>query len=719
MLMIFRKFKSQSIRRRFLRSALFAACLLTAGFAQPAYAQQRDQAKERELIAVLTNEDAPEAEKAITCKQLALHGGPEAVPALAPLLTNEHLASWARIALEAIPGPEAAAALREAAGKLEGRLLIGTLNSIGVRRDADSAGALLKHLSNDDAQAAAAAALALGRIGGDAAEKALRENLTKGPAEVRSAAAEGCILCAERHLAAGEDSVAIDIYDEVRDADLPKPRVLEATRGAILARKSDGLPLLREQLHSDDLALKRIGLMVARELAGEEVTLALADEAKKGDAELAALLLFALADRGDRAALPAVLEIAKSGQSKAQIAVAQVLLKMGDASSVPALIEMALQKDKDVADAARGTLAEMSGQEIDRAVTSRLASANGPTLVVLIETVGQRRIEAVDALRKAAESRDASVRHAAIAALGETVGPNDLKLLIARVTNSQNAADDAVALQALRAAAVRMPDREACAAQLVSAMNGQSTAVKDHILEILGEVGGSNALQAMRAAAIGSDRDLRDTASRLLGSWFDVEAGPVLLELAQMPNNEFAVRELRGYIRLARQFVMPDAQRADMCRKAMRATNRVPEQKLVLEVMERYPSPEMLSAAVEAQPVAELKDDARRVALTIASKLAPGTNVEQLLSKLSQEPVKIEIVKAQYGSGSMQKDVTDILRRQVRNLPLISLPGGGSYNAAFGGDPAPGTKKELRIQYRINGEPREAFFAENAVILLK
>jgi hypothetical protein len=163
---------------------------------------------------------------------------------------------------------------------------------------------------------------------------------------------------------------------------------------------------------------------------------------------------------------------------------------------------------------------------------------------------------------------------------------------------------------------------------------------------------------------------------------------------------------------------MPDAQRAEMCRKAMRATNRAAEQKLVLEVMERYPSPEMLGAAIDAQPIAELKDESRRIALTIASKLAPGTNVEQLLAKLGGEPVKIEIVKAQYGSGSTQKDVTDILRRQVRGLPLISVPG-GSYNEAFGGDPAPGTKKELRIQYRINGEPREAFFAENAVILLK
>jgi hypothetical protein len=179
-----------------------------------------------------------------------------------------------------------------------------------------------------------------------------------------------------------------------------------------------------------------------------------------------------------------------------------------------------------------------------------------------------------------------------------------------------------VSQQALRAAAVRMADREACAQQLANAMSGQSTEVKNRLLEILGEVGGSNALAAMRAAAVGNDPQLRDTASRLLGSWFDVDAGPVLLELAQMPGNQFNVRALRGYIRLARQFTMSDQQRAQMCRNAMQATDRTAEQQLVLEVMQRYPSPEMLKVAKEVKPNPQLADEAQRVTEAIAAKLA-------------------------------------------------------------------------------------------------
>jgi hypothetical protein len=58
-----------------------------------------------------------------------------------------------------------------------------------------------------------------------------------------------------------------------------------------------------------------------------------------------------------------------------------------------------------------------------------------------------------------------------------------------------------------------------------------------------------------------------------------------------------------------------------------------------------------------------------------------------------------------------------MLRRHVRDFPLIALPTSG-YNTAFGGDPAPGIVKQLKIQYRMNGKPGEATFPENAMILL-
>ena len=78
--------------------------------------------------------------------------------------------------------------------------------------------------------------------------------------------------------------------------------------------------------------------------------------------------------------------------------------------------------------------------------------------------------------------------------------------------------------------------------------------------------------------------------------------------------------------------------------------------------------------------------------------------------------MKLEIVKAEYGAGATQKDVTEDLRRQVGDLPLIALPA-PDYNSSFG-DPVPGAVKQLKIQYRINDKEGEAIFAENAAIVL-
>src|SRR5262245_56126777 len=116
-----------------LTTGVACVAFLAIGLAQSAPAQQISAEKEKELIAILRS-DKPDAEKAIACKKLSVDGSKAAVPELAKLLASEQLASWARTALEAIPGPEADKALYDAVPKLQGRLLVGAINSLGVRR---------------------------------------------------------------------------------------------------------------------------------------------------------------------------------------------------------------------------------------------------------------------------------------------------------------------------------------------------------------------------------------------------------------------------------------------------------------------------------------------------------------------------------------------------------------------------------------------------------
>ncbi len=707
------------LNQRFLHSVLLAALMFAAlTSAKAADGIKASPEKEKELIAILRS-DAPPQDKAIACKKLAIDGSSESVADLAKLLSDPQLASWSRIALEAIPGTAPDEALRKASESLEGRLLVGALNSIGVRRDANAVEALTKRLSDKDEEVASAAAVALGRIGSEAAAKPLRPLLTSGPAKVRSAAAEGCVLSAEQWHAAGKSAEAVALYDEVRKAELPKQRIVEATRGAILARKDEGIPLLLEQFRSADKKMFELALFTAREFPGSEVDKALASELAKATPERGALIVQAMADRKETVIVAAISEAAGSGPKPVRLAAIKALSQVGDASSVDALLETAVDKDEDLALAAKATLADLPGEKVNSQIAAMLPNAKGKTYPLLIELVGQRRIEATPALLKAIENSDKNVRSAALIALGETVSLKNLPVLITQAISPKNADDAATAQQALKSASVRMPDREACATELAAAFEKAPAASKVLLLDILGDVGGEKALKTLSAAAKSTSPQLQDAGSRVLGKWASLDAAPVLLDLAKTaPAAQFRNRALKGYISLARRFAMPDEQRADMCQKAFDLCKEPAEQKLVLDVCRIQPSAETLKVAIKLMKVPELKEDATQTTLLVAQKLGTkGINVSEQLSKAGFEKVKVEIVKAEYGAGATQKDVTAIVRKQVTDLPLIELVGDG-YNASFGGDPAPSTVKQLKIQYKINGKAAEATFAENALIVL-
>jgi HEAT repeat protein len=586
---------------------------------------------EAELIAVLRS-DAAEADKALACKKLAVKGSPVAVGDLAALLANERLASWARIPLEAIPGPEASASLRAAAGSLSGKLLVGAINSIGVKRDAAATDLLVARLADPDAEVAAAAAAALGKIGTPAAAGALAKELSAAGPRLDDVA-QAAIVCAERLHAAGSAQAAAALYEAVRKASVSEQRLAEATRGLILARGKEGAPLLIEALRSPNRRIANIGLFTARELLdGEragEVDMALAEEATRlagsGSEGQAALIIEVLADRNaDGGAGPGlqamVLRWAASGPQTVRLAALEAAGRIGDASAVDPLL--ALSGDAAVADAARAALVALPGDAVDRVVIGRLSGATPAVLPVLLKVVGARRIAAVPQIAPLVSGGDAVTRTATLEALGNVVDLANLNLLVDAVQKPRDPADAEAARKALLTACVRMPDREACAEKLATAIDTATGETKEKLLEIVGEVGGTKALGTVAAAAKSGNDALADAATRLLGKWMTADAAPVLLELATAPIGEkYQTRAIRGVSRIARQFSLPDAERAELCGKVLALAKDPSDRKGILEALPRYPSPAMLAVAERAATLPGLETEAKAAADAIRAKL--------------------------------------------------------------------------------------------------
>ncbi len=704
--------------KRWISSVVVIGGLFGTG--APLGAQDQGNAViENSLIEILRS-DAPQQEKAITCKRLAIHGTKDAVGVLQPLLADPEIASWARIALEAIPDSAADEALRQMLVQVQGRLRIGIIHSLGVRRDAAAVESLAQELQDAHTEIASAAAIALGKIGGPAASEVLARALVDVPNPVRSAVAEGCVLCAEQWLAQGASEYAVDLYDKVRQADVPRQRVIEATRGAILARGEAGIPLLVKQLQSQDKRMFYLGLQTVREISGPTVTAALVHVLEQAIAERQSKLLLALAERNDATVLPAVRRMVHSTESSVRTVAVEVLGEVGDSSCISDLVTIAQTDDPELYQVVQVALQHLSGERVDEEIINRLRVTHGKDRLVLIHAVAARRIAAVSELLKLADDPDTTIRQAALSALGETISPDHLPALISRVVTptEKYEADNKVARQALLAACIRMPDQDKCVQQLVSAMGGSDLSHQSAVLEIIGSVGGKRALQAMSTAAFGEQPELQDIASRLLGKWLTVEAAPVLLRLAESNvANKYRTRGLRGYIRIVRQFPLTDVVRVQMCADALRVAERDAERDLILQVLKRYPNLESLRLAVEMTKRDAQRISATHVCLFMAQKIGLDSEpTRSLLKQIGHSPVDVQIVKAEYGDREQVVDVTAFLAEYVHELRLVNLPH-KTYNENFG-DPVPGVKKQLKVVYRIDGELANASFNEDAMVLL-
>ncbi|MEN6574984.1 MAG: HEAT repeat domain-containing protein [Phycisphaerales bacterium] len=613
-----------------------AALLTTVSptIATAADSQASQQERELKLISVLQS-DAPPAEKAITCKRLAVYGTENAVPALASLLTDEHLTSWARIALEVIPGPAADAALRDAMGKVQGRVLIGVINSIGVRRDAGAVGLLAEKLKDSDVGVASAAAVALGCIGGDQAAKILEQALAEASPAIRPAVAEGCVRCAEKYLADAKTAEAKKLYDAVCLADVPKQRVLEATRGAILARGPAGVSFLMEQLRSADKGRLGIGLRTARELPGRDVTEALAAELNELSPDRQPLLLLALADRTDAAVLPAVVNAAKNGKKELRITAIGVLPRIGNVSCVPVLLEAAAESDAGLSQAAKATLTKLPGKDVDADLLARLPQATGATRRVLIELAGSRQIEGtLPAVVSSIEDADAGVRGAAVQALGILGGAQQVPDLVALAQKTQDAKERGDIEKSLLAVSGR--SGAACVKDLLALMKSDDGNLRMVGLHALAIVGGPDALAAVKAAIGDKDEAVQDEAVRTLSTWpnnwpGDAAAAEVLLALAKTDKKvSHQVLGLRGYLQYIRGAeALAGDQKLARVKDLLGLIQRTEEKRLAVSVVGGVPAAGAFDLLTTLSADPAVTEEACSAMLNLVGRNIEGVGKEQ------------------------------------------------------------------------------------------
>ena len=544
----------------------------------------------------------PPQEVDALCHKLKLTGTAADVPALAPYLTDETLWESARYALESIPGPEAAAALRQAAGEAGGKIKAGLLDSLGRRRDRPAVGLLAGLLGDADAMVASSAAGALGRIGGREAVGALDRARAKADAALRGVIDDALLRCAEGLLASGEKKAAAEVYRKLRaDGQAGEQVRTAAFRGMVLAAEAGGADLVVRALTGDDRPALLAALKLVTRIDGEAATKAFAGAVAKVAGRTQVALIAALAERGDPAAAPAVLAACAGDDPAAREAAYRALAVLGNGSAVAALAAGAAGAEGEPAQrAAAWALARLRGPGARQAILDHLAKADGPIRLQLIRALGERgQPESIAPLLKLAGGADEAVAVAsvrALAAIADDGAAAGLAGLIVRTAGDtlRNEAE-----KALTSICTRTARKQQCAEPIVAALAGAAPTARCALLRACGALGGPTALKVLRSAVKDADATVREAAVRGLASCPDVEAAADLAALAGASDDlTLQVVALRGCVRLldiATDADLAAEKKLAVLRAALAATRRPEEKKLVLAGLARLPLPGALA----------------------------------------------------------------------------------------------------------------------------
>jgi HEAT repeat protein len=534
---------------------------IAAGVLAPAVqAASPDPQKTRELLAIVQSQ-SDLAARARALQQLTLVATKDAIPVVTPMLGDEKLGQYARDVLEVMPDPAAGDALRAALQSLQGKSLVGIVNSLGMRRDGKAVDALARLTREGAPELAGPALLALGRIGTPDALEVIEPLITSGPVERRAAAGEAALIVAERLSRAGDASAALPLYEKIRGAELPLPLRVSATRGAIATSGSRALPLLLEQLHSSELAMRDVALRAVRELRDPHVTPRLVAELDRLSPEMQALVIAALVDRGESSALSAIEARAKVGHEEVRIAALRSLGKLGQASSLPILLRaITSAPNTPIASAALVSLTRMPAPEANAFVQQALFNADTATRAKLIGVLGDRKAEgATPLLMKLASGPDLEVSKAAFRALGLLARPSDLPQLIRLAIGASDDAVKSLADRAIVTTAMKVLQPERRADAVLTAFRQETDpATKAALVRPLGAIvrsmGSSHEVFfALRAAVKDKTPRVREAALQALADWPDATPTMPLLEIANNPSAPVAEREaaLAGAIRMA------------------------------------------------------------------------------------------------------------------------------------------------------------------------
>lgn len=455
--------------------------------------------------------------------------GPEAatLAVLAPMLADPARTDDARLALDRVPGPQVDALYVTALPAATGRTRLGLLDAIGTRGIPGAVPVLAGWLNDADPATAAAAARALGRIGGTAALAAL-----DSAHEPLAPAVLNARLAASRKIdAATAARTADSIY---RNAAAPLPQRSAALRQLIDAQPAGAVTEINAALLGTEPAFQAVAIHAISTLPVPGSAAELASHLGSYPPAVQVALIPALGTRGDAGAIPGLLLTLEGPNVDVRLAALEALGRLPGSTEVARRLATLATGKGDEAKTAFASLARLNGPGLDEFVRTGAATEGDSALrVVFIQQLAARnQTDAIPLLLGLRQSPVENLRLEALDALRAIAAPADQRAVIAWALAAPTKPEQTRAVRALITIILRDDDGATRAAPVIAALKTGDATARQTLLPVLSRVNGPAALAAAGTLARDADEAVAVAATAELARWPDAAALPVLVDLA-------------------------------------------------------------------------------------------------------------------------------------------------------------------------------------------
>jgi HEAT repeat protein len=585
---------------------------------------------EQRLVSILKS-NATLQEKDAACAELKRIGTAQSVPALAELLADTELSHSARYALESMPAAEAGRALIEALDKTNGLTRAGIVHSLGQRREAAAVPRLVKLLADSDTNVASAAAGALGRIGGEPAVRSLLRALSAAPkAKPPEAILDALLVAANQALTESRRGSASAVFKKLYKMPVPDHARTAAYRGLIAsANASRSLELVKAGLQSGDNPSRTAALEMAREINAPKATRVLGEMLGLVAPITKIALIEALRQRGDTAAVRALVVAAKSPDPGVRIAALGALGDLGDDTAVDVLLEAAGSADGAEKKAARQALLVLRHGDITKSLLAKLAAGKPALQAEAARALaGRGDKEAVAELIVISREHSGSTRAGAFLVLGRLADGSHMDSLVRLVAEAKDETDRAQARDALAAVCRRLEHLgvRVDPGPIVAGLRGGDPPTRAALLQAASTLIDDGLRVEWRRALSDPDKSLREAAGLALCETRDPGLLPDLLNLAKRSADPSQrLKAIRGYLVLATDtdnVPLKTSARLKALRQILPEVTRPDEKWLLLAGLAKMPDPETLELGLTFLDDIASRAEAVQAVIQIAASLA-------------------------------------------------------------------------------------------------